>query len=112
MEFVEEARTHAHVHAHAHDQDQAQAQTDLALGQHDEVGDVWTWGPLTAVCAHVWEVNDGGLGWYCKQGFETGELLKGYYRKLRPDGARLVRRGVVGLLVDGKDDEGVAAELW
>ena len=68
-------------------------------------GEVWAWGPLTTVCAHVWEVNDDGLEWYCKRGFEVGVLVKGYYRKLRPDGARLVWRGVVGLLVDGEKVE-------
>ena len=46
----------------------------------------------TSIYAHVWEANDEALDWYRRRGFEIGELVLGYYRRLKPDGARLVRR--------------------
>jgi ribosomal protein S18 acetylase RimI-like enzyme len=45
-----------------------------------------------SIYAHVWEENQDGLEWYKKQGFEVGELIQDYYRKLRPKGARIVRK--------------------
>ena len=57
-------------------------------------------GRLVSVYAHVWETNDVGLDWYTAHGFTAGDIIKGYYRKLRPDGARIVRRGIVGLSID------------
>lgn len=57
------------------------------------------------VYAHVWEANTDALDWYRKRGFDvdSGEVVQGYYRKLRPAGARVVRRRV------GIDDALVAA---
>ena len=47
------------------------------------------------IYAHVWEANEEALEWYVKRGFEVGEeVVEGYYRKLRPSGARVVRRKV------------------
>ena len=47
------------------------------------------------VYAHVWEANEEALEWYIKRGFDVGEEVEeGYYRKLRPSGARVVRRRV------------------
>lgn len=48
------------------------------------------------VYAHVWEANTDALDWYRKRGFDvdSGEVVQGYYRKLRPAGARVVRRRV------------------
>ncbi|PWW78441.1 hypothetical protein C7212DRAFT_83511, partial [Tuber magnatum] len=46
------------------------------------------------VYAHVWEMNVEGIGWYARRGFEVGAVVGGYYRRLRPDGARIVRRRV------------------
>jgi ribosomal protein S18 acetylase RimI-like enzyme len=44
------------------------------------------------VYAHVWEANDEALEWYQRRGFGvTGEIQDGYYKKLRPTGARVVR---------------------
>lgn len=55
------------------------------------------------VYAHVWEANTDALDWYRKRGFDvdSGEVVQGYYRKLRPAGARVVRRrvGIVDALV-------------
>lgn len=47
---------------------------------------------ITSVYAHVWEANTEALEWYRKRGFEVGELELGYYRRLKPAGARVVRR--------------------
>lgn len=48
------------------------------------------------VYAHVWEANTDALDWYRRRGFDvdSGEIVQGYYRKLRPAGARVVRRRV------------------
>lgn len=47
---------------------------------------------LSAVWAHVWEASDEALAWYVRRGFVVQEgVVRGYYRRLRPDGARVVR---------------------
>ncbi|KAL8797633.1 MAG: hypothetical protein Q9182_007153 [Xanthomendoza sp. 2 TL-2023] len=47
----------------------------------------------TSIYAHVWEENEDAMEWYSKRGFQvSGEVLKGYYRRLKPDGARIVWR--------------------
>ena len=54
---------------------------------------------LDHVYAHVWEKNPDAAEWYSKRGFEVGEVIEGYYRRLKPGGARLVRKGVIGAAV-------------
>lgn len=50
---------------------------------------------MKEIYAHVWEANEEALEWYLKRGFEVGgEVVEGYYRKLRPSGARVVMRRV------------------
>lgn len=50
---------------------------------------------VTEIYAHVWEANEEALEWYMRRGFVVEkELVGGYYRKLRPGGARVVRRRV------------------
>ena len=56
-----------------------------------------------SVSAHVWERNEDALEWYRARGFEVGDVVEGgYYKRLRPGGARVVRRplerGVTGVL--------------
>jgi ribosomal protein S18 acetylase RimI-like enzyme len=46
------------------------------------------------ITAHVWEANEEGLEWYRKRGFEILGHEEGYYRKLKPSGAILVRRWI------------------
>jgi ribosomal protein S18 acetylase RimI-like enzyme len=46
------------------------------------------------ITAHVWEANEDGLEWYKKRGFEIIGKEEGYYRKLKPSGAVLVRRWI------------------
>lgn len=57
---------------------------------------------VKCVTAHVWEANEDGLEWYKKRGFEIIGKEEGYYRKLKPSGAMLVRKwiGVGDLLAD------------
>ncbi len=62
---------------------------------------------MTGVYAHVWEANGEALEWYAKRGFEAGEVDRGYYRRLKPDGARVVRRRV-GV----RDYLGVGGRVW
>ena len=53
------------------------------------------YGDVTSVYAHVWEANEEGLEWYMKRGFTLDEgIVDGYYRRLNPRGARLVRRTI------------------
>lgn len=57
----------------------------------------------------MWEANEEGLEWYRRRGFEVEEaVLEGYYRRLRPAGARVVRRrvGVRDWLGVGKAGKG------
>ncbi|KAH7316475.1 hypothetical protein B0I35DRAFT_479316 [Stachybotrys elegans] len=50
---------------------------------------------VTSISAHVWTENEEGLKWYEGRGFQRQEPpIKGYYIKLRPDSAWLVRRTV------------------
>ena len=61
---------------------------------------------VTSVYAHVWEANEEGLEWYMKRGFTVEErVLDGYYRRLKPGGARVVRRmiGITDHLRAGVD---------
>ncbi|KAL6721955.1 hypothetical protein ACLMJK_001060 [Lecanora helva] len=52
-------------------------------------------GCVAEVYAHVWEANTDALEWYRKRGFVIEEeVVESYYRKLRPGGARVVRRRV------------------
>lgn len=54
-----------------------------------------TSGHVVEVYAHVWEANEDALEWYIKRGFEVEqEVIQQYYRKLRPSGARIVRRRI------------------
>ncbi|KAL2150234.1 hypothetical protein VTH82DRAFT_7910 [Thermothelomyces myriococcoides] len=48
------------------------------------------------IYAHVWTENEEGLRWYEARGFarEGNEPVKGYYFKLRPDSAWVVRRHI------------------
>ncbi|RYP50641.1 hypothetical protein DL768_003860 [Monosporascus sp. mg162] len=47
------------------------------------------------VWAHVWTDNAEGLRWYLARGFEREpEEVRGYYFKLRPDSAWIVRRRI------------------
>ncbi|KAK9468298.1 acyl-CoA N-acyltransferase [Lipomyces arxii] len=36
------------------------------------------------VYCHVWTENTDALEWYNRRGFEQGELVKGYYKKMDP----------------------------
>ncbi|KAI9730175.1 MAG: hypothetical protein M1818_008269 [Claussenomyces sp. TS43310] len=48
---------------------------------------------ITSLYAHVWSRNDEALQWYAKRGFAKEEpALHGYYRRLQPDTAWIVRR--------------------
>ncbi|KAI6799588.1 hypothetical protein D0861_01701 [Hortaea werneckii] len=49
---------------------------------------------VSAVGAHVWEANAEGLEWYERRGFAVVGREEGYYRRLQPQGAMVVRKGV------------------
>jgi ribosomal protein S18 acetylase RimI-like enzyme len=47
---------------------------------------------IRRVTAHVHEANEDGLRWYTARGFEVQEgVVEGYYRRLNPSGARIVK---------------------
>ncbi|OBT42331.1 hypothetical protein VE00_06508, partial [Pseudogymnoascus sp. WSF 3629] len=49
--------------------------------------------PITSLYAHVWTENTEGLEWYKARGFEVeGDVVGGYYRRLNPDTAWVLRR--------------------
>lgn len=50
---------------------------------------------VTLIYAHVWEANTDALEWYSQRGFTLDkEVLQGYYRRLKPSGARIVQRRI------------------
>jgi N-alpha-acetyltransferase 50 len=50
---------------------------------------------IESVYGHVWTQNEEGLEWYAKRGFGNEEqVLAGYYRKLKPDSAFVLRRKI------------------
>jgi N-alpha-acetyltransferase 50 len=53
---------------------------------------------IRSAYAHVWTENEDGLRWYDRRGFvnDGSEPVSGYYFKLRPDSAWLVRRKLGG----------------
>lgn len=57
----------------------------LALSRHPFIQSVY---------AHVWEANTDALEWYVRRGFTVEGLVASYYRRLKPSGARVVRRAV------------------
>jgi ribosomal protein S18 acetylase RimI-like enzyme len=66
---------------------------------------------VRSITAHVWEANEEGLEWYKKRNFEVLEKEEGYYRKLRPQGAYLVRKHIgVGDLLGNSSAEGSTAD--
>lgn len=57
---------------------------------------------IRSVTAHVHEANEDALKWYEARGFKIQEeAVEGYYRRLRPSGAKIVR-----LDLQRDDDEG------
>ncbi|OQO07141.1 hypothetical protein B0A48_07709 [Cryoendolithus antarcticus] len=58
---------------------------------------------IGSVGAHVWEANTEGLDWYRKRDFREVGREKGYYRKLNPDGAVVVRREVGVMDLAGRE---------
>ncbi|KAJ5724271.1 hypothetical protein N7488_002306 [Penicillium malachiteum] len=56
---------------------------------------------IREVTAHVHEANEDGLNWYTARGFKLDHtIVEGYYRRLKPSGARIVR-----LKVQWQDEE-------
>lgn len=50
---------------------------------------------IRSVTAHVHEANEDALKWYATRGFKIQEgVVEGYYRRLKPSGAKIVRLDV------------------
>lgn len=71
-------------------------QNGLAAALLDEVVRLAAESPFACaeVYAHVWTDNDDGLRWYLARGFAKHGQVNGYYFKLRPDSAWIVRRPI------------------
>lgn len=66
---------------------------------------------VRSITAHVWEANEEGLQWYKKRNFDVLEKEEAYYRKLRPQGAHLVRKWIgVGDLLGSTSAGGATAD--
>lgn len=51
---------------------------------------------VVEIYAHVWTENTDALEWYSKRGFKREErVIDGYYRKLKPDTAWILRRRIL-----------------
>lgn len=60
---------------------------------------------VESVYAHVWEASAEALEWYVKRGFAVQEgVVHNYYRRLKPGGARIVRRKI------GASDYGIGIQ--
>ena len=60
-----------------------QSVTAPPLPQHHDIAHVY---------AHVWESNEDALRWYERRGFQRIMKVDQYYRKLRPNGAWIVKK--------------------
>ncbi|KAI1137433.1 hypothetical protein F5Y05DRAFT_387197 [Hypoxylon sp. FL0543] len=71
-------------------------QLGLAAALLDEVVRLAAASPFACneVYAHVWTDNEDGLRWYLARGFYKHGEVKGYYFKLKPDSAWIVRRQI------------------
>ncbi|KAI2637832.1 acyl-CoA N-acyltransferase [Hypomontagnella submonticulosa] len=71
-------------------------QLGLAAALLDEVARLAANSPFACheVYAHVWTDNEDGLRWYLARGFAKHGEVQGYYLKLRPDSAWIVRRRI------------------
>lgn len=49
---------------------------------------------IAHVYAHVWESNEEALEWYDRRGFKRVMKVDQYYRKLRPDGAWIMKKAL------------------
>ena len=49
-------------------------------------------GKMAVIYVHVWERNLDALVWYVNRGFSKEEKVEGYYRRLKPGGAWMMRR--------------------
>ncbi|KAI0116600.1 hypothetical protein F4776DRAFT_636344 [Hypoxylon sp. NC0597] len=71
-------------------------QLGLAAALLDEVVRLAANSPFACneVYAHVWTDNEDGLRWYLARGFTKHGEIQGYYFKLKPDSAWIVRRQI------------------
>ncbi|KAI2780966.1 acyl-CoA N-acyltransferase [Daldinia loculata] len=85
-------------------------QLGLAAALLDDVVRAAATSPFTCdeVYAHVWTDNEDGLRWYLARGFTKHGQVNGYYFKLRPDSAWIVRRSI-GPVISALGLNGAAA---
>lgn len=70
-------------------------------GIPNQVSDLVKHYNISSVTAHVHEANEDALKWYVSRGFKVQDgVVEGYYRRLKPSGAKVVR-----LEVQWEDEE-------
>ncbi|KAJ5542623.1 hypothetical protein N7535_005046 [Penicillium sp. DV-2018c] len=65
---------------------------------------------IRSVTAHVHEANEEGLQWYMARGFRVHGNVAGYYRRLKPSGAIIVRLDLDWDKGDREDPENSTTE--
>jgi N-alpha-acetyltransferase 50 len=65
---------------------------DRVLHAVEKGGDVL--GEVTEVYLHVQTCNDAALDFYTSAGFEKGELIQGYYKRIDPPDCYVVRKTI------------------
>lgn len=73
-----------------------------ALAEHPRIASLY---------AHVWEANVDALQWYVRRGFVAEAVVWGYYRRLKPDGARIVKKEIAAGSLSGEEPNDMKAEV-
>ncbi|BDD61581.1 hypothetical protein MPDQ_004594 [Monascus purpureus] len=75
-----------------------------ASSGNSEVSDLVKHYNIRTVTAHVHEANEEGLNWYIARGFHVEDcVVEGYYRRLNPSGARIVKLTMQWEYEDGEE---------
>lgn len=82
----------------------AQAALESVIRQIVSTPETQEAGGIKSLYAHVWTENAEGLEWYEKMGFhKEGKAVEGYYQKLQPSTAWVLRRNISVLdVVEGQ----------
>ncbi|KAJ5657404.1 uncharacterized protein N7484_001053 [Penicillium longicatenatum] len=66
--------------------------TPTGDGSSNQVSELVKHYNISSVTAHVHEANEDALRWYVSRGFKVQDgIVEGYYRRLKPSGAKIVR---------------------
>ncbi len=75
------------------------------------VGEGGKEGGIKSLYAHVWTNNTEGLEWYRKMGFRRESVVDGYYPRMKPSTAWILRRDIgVADRLKGKEEDSESPE--